>query len=443
MLLQASKRLRKFFDSGLSNEQIWQEIIDEGRLEHLHQLTALNTEAAGAMIRIEKRMELLSLGITELHSEVAVELAKYKGDKLFLNCIRELSPEAARELSRFKGSKLALNGLNSVDLPLMGRLSAYKGAVILDGVESVAISQKEVKRGETVFGNLQFGILSLAGLKEVPLFLLRVLSRYRGQLKLNGITQLDEEQSQVLSGFLGKALSLKGIREITPEMAVLLSSYHGFLDFSGAGEIDGQLLEDAASRKEGYSLFSAAVKREVDRFKQEQTLHRQQRSEEKWQRIREEEETRREENKLLAELEAFEIPEEKPSEAAAFEIVAEAKEESIEAEIGQDVLDDIEINLNLKISQKRRRVNELLSKGKPALSPEETAEMETLEREIGELNDQIKGALDILLERKELGAVVFNSSSDLAAYLKESGARDDEYDALAGIEDTDLFRGSF
>lgn len=447
MLLQASKRLRKFFDSSLTNETIWKEVIEDGCMEHVHQLTVLNAEAARALIEHEKRMELLSLGLTELPVDVAQELAKYKGDTLFLNCVRKLSPESAKAISRFKGGKLALNGLKSVDLPVLGRLSAYKGALLLDGVEAIAVTLKDGKRAETVFGNLKFSALTMALLKDPPGYLLRALSRYRGQMKLSGISQLTAEESEILSGFPGKALSLKGIGSITPELLTLLSQYEGFLDLSGAKEIDSQLLSAAASRKEGFSLFNAAVKKEVEQYKKKKALHDRQRSEEKWKQVRQEEEARRREESLLAELEAFVVPGTSQAETEPnvtdFEIVAEVDDDTFEAQIGQDVLDDIELNLNLKISQKRRRTDELEAKGKASLSQDEAAELQTLEQEIKELNDKIKGALDILVERKELGAVVFNTSDDLVAYLLEAGAQDDEDDALANIEEAELFSGCF
>lgn len=453
MLLQASKRLRKFFDSRLTNEKIWREITEDNRLEHVHQLTALNREAASALIRCEKRMELLSLGLTELPADVAEELAKYKGEKLFLNCVRILSPESARAIARFKGSKLAFCGLMGIDLPAMGGLSAYKGSLLLDGVESIAVTLKEGKRAQTVFGNLKFAALTLTRLKKPGTHLLLAMSRFRGQLKLSGISHLTGEEAEILSGFLGKALSLKGIETITPELLTLLSQYEGFLDLSGALVIDSQLLSAAASRKEGFSLFNSVVIREIEQFKKMKTLQDRQRSEEKWQQVRREEETRRQEEALLAELEAFSIPgsaqeetqnleAEKPL-TTEFEIVSETDETAFEVQIGQDVLDDIELNLNLEISRKRRRMNELLTEESANLSAEENAELHLLEREIGELNDKIKGALEILLERRELGAIVFNSSDDLAAYLQEAGAQDDENDALASIEEADLFNGCF
>jgi hypothetical protein len=147
----------------------------------------------------------------------------------------------------------------------------------------------------------------------------------------------------------------------------------------------------------------------------------------------------RKESAFLAEFEQFEAF--VPGAAPVRPLVEEA--DPFDTEIDATVLDEIELNLNLRINQKKRRMDDLLAKGFDSLADMEKQELKTLEGEIEELKDKIRNALDILVERKELGAVVFSDLEDLAQYLKESGAEDGANDALANIEKADLFGGSF
>ena len=172
MILEASKRLRKFFDSTLTDEMIWKEVIEEQRLNNIHQLRRLNPEATRALIDREKRLEMLSLGITDMSEDVAEELVKYKGEKLFLNCVTALSTESAKAMAQFAGFKLSLNGVRELSIPILGRLATYKGMVYLDGIEDMEISDKDSRRAQTVFRNIEICKLSLSGIKEPSMNLL-------------------------------------------------------------------------------------------------------------------------------------------------------------------------------------------------------------------------------------------------------------------------------
>jgi len=125
------------------------------------------------------------------------------------------------------------------------------------------------------------------------------------------------------------------------------------------------------------------------------------------------------------------------------------RDEPVEAEdpfikpIDEEIIEDIELNLNYKISQKRNRIDELLVKGFYNLSEEETNEYNTLQVEIEQLNDEIRKTLDVLVERKELGSVVFNSSEDLVSYLKQMSMVLEESGTLDDIEKVDILGSSF
>jgi hypothetical protein len=447
MIIDASKRLRKFFDSELTDEMIWRQIIDFENLENIHQLHRLNVEAARALVKRERRMELLSLGITGCPAEVAEELVKYQGEKLFLNCVASLTVEAAKALATFKGFKLMLNGVRSLSLPVLGRLASYKGSLHLDGVETIEISEKDTRRAQTVFQNLEFARLTLAGVKKLPMPLLEALARFPGYLELKGIKSLTRKESEILAESSAKGLALKGLGALTFEMVNLFTRYMGFLDVSGAREIEEDFVSLAAGRPEKHSLFSGAVKRQIDIYNKQAAKEKRKKQREKEESERkaleEEAAAKQKDEALLVDFEMFDAMN---LEDSAQPVQAWQEKEEIDPyspEIEDSVVHDIEIKLNQEINQRRKRVEALLNKGFSKLSQKEKELLQELRDQIENLKGEIRGALDVLVEKKELGSVVFTSNDDLAAYLKQSGAEDDEDDALANIEETDLFGGSF
>jgi hypothetical protein len=438
-MIELNKRLRKFFNKDLTDEMIWQEIIKDRSLNNIHQLRSLNAEAARALIENEKRMHSLTIGITEFSPEVAAELAQYKGERLYLNCVNTLSPESAKAIAQFKGIKLALNALRTISIRTLGRLSTFKGILHMDGIESIEISEEETRRAETVFGSLTFAKLSMSGIKNPSIPLLKALARFPGQLELNGIETLSEDDVEILVAHIGNVLILKGIKILTPVFNRLLARYKGFLYLSGAGELNECLLEIAAARPEEYTFFSAVVKKRIDCFKIEQAKKDLILREEKLKNEKEQRELDQEEKTLLKELEEFKFR--VPEVIHVQEI--ENHEDPFLKEIDDTVLNDIELNLNYEISKKRNRVDSLFSRDYDNLSENEKKELQTLREEIEVLNDQIRKTLDILVERKELGAVIFDSTEDLAAYLRESGIIGSNDDTFANIDKPDLLDSSF
>jgi hypothetical protein len=447
MILKTSKRLRKFFNSELTDEMIWQEIIEDGLLQNIHQLRTLSAEAARALIAHEKRMQVLSLGITELPPDVATELAKYKGEKLLLNCVKSLSPESAKAISQFIGIKLMLDALKSVTLPVIGRLSTYRGTLHLDGVEIIEFPEEETRRAETVFGHLEFAKLSLAGIKKPSVHLLKALSRFRGPLGLNGLETLSTEEAEILAEHPGHILSLKGIKTLSLSLEKLLNRYKGFLDLSGVEALKDDALEIAALRSEEFILLSAAAKKQVEDHRKKLSQRDELIREEKRKDEERKKDVEQKTKALITEFEKFDslIPQAVPVSIPVHVPVEtfEVEKDTYNEELDESVLDYIELNLNYKINEKRKKLDSLQAKGYENLSENEKLEVQTLNTEIEELNDKIRSTLDILVERKELGAIVFTGTDDLVGYLKESGNEEDPDDALAKIDKTDLFGNSF
>ncbi len=425
---------------------ICQQIIAEGKLENIHQIHILSPEAARILIQHEKRMELLSLGITELSPDVAEELAQYKGEKLYLNCVTELSADTAKAIARFKGIKLMLNGLRNVSYQVLGRLASYQGILHLDGIESFEICEDETRRVQTIFQNLECTKLSMNGLKNPNISLIKALALCRGQLDLNSIKDLAPEESAILGEHPGKGLALKGIKTLSNTLLKLFTKYVGFLDLSGAQVVENDFLYLVASRPEQFSLFSGPVKRRIEVYKAMAIRERMEMAREtnKIQRLELEQkrDSDQEDADMFAEFEKFDDMELQMAAELAKTKETE-KPDPYGPEIADSVVKDIELNLNKQIDAKKKQMAGLLQNGFSALTESERTVLGELRDQIEKLKGDIRGALDILVEKKELGAIVFTSSHDLAAYLKQSGEGDDENDALADIENADLFGDSF
>lgn len=475
MIIEASKRLRKFFNKELTDDMIWDEIIRDGRLHNIHQLTRLSGSAAHALIKLEKRMNLLSLGIVEMSPEVAGALARYNGVKLMLNCVRELSNDTAKALSVFKGGKLSLNGITALSLPLLGRLSSYRGDISLKGVEDFEIDPKDARRSETVFKSLEAKRLILDGVQEPSLSFLSALSRYRGHLDLNGIRTLSGEQAEILSRHVGTGISLRRVAVLDSAFHVFFTRCQGYLDLSGAISIADKTLSVAASRVNGSIRYSTPVKQAIKKWKEEEE---KQAREIKDQLVLDfstppvpdspvpakttpetakttpaaepvildipeqpdlpepdEPDEPNLDDQLLDEFEKFDEME--LTEVSPHQHQWEIDDSDDPYEIDETVLDNIESGLNKEIERKKKRVQELLSKGFSNLLQSEKDQVTELKEQIENLKDNIRGALNVLVEQKELGSVVFTNSEDLVSYLKDVG-EDDENDALSRLDDDDF-----
>ena len=445
MILQASKRLRKFFNKDITDQMIWQEIIKDGNLSNIHQLRTLSADAARALISHEKRMQLLSLGISELQPEVAAELVKYKGEKLFLNCVNSISPDTAKVIAQFSGIKLMLNGIATISITILGKLAGYRGTLHMDSVERIDIPQEEIRRAETVFNHLEFARLSLSALQKPSETLLKAFSRFKGHLELNGIESLSKRDSEILSGFLGHALFLKGIKYISTDYRDLLK-FKGFLDLSNAWDIQDEVLDIASIRPDENSLFNSAVKKKIDSYRIEISRKNELERQERQKRTAQQDEKKRIDDILLLDFEKFDsiAPPTTPHRTGDESTQSRPDEfDMFSNEIDQSIVEDIELNLNYQISLKKRVLDFLLSKNIDILSEKEKEEIHLLRNEIEGLKDKIRSTLDILVERKELGAVIFTSTDDLVSYLKESGSNEIENNALDNIEKEDIFDSSF
>lgn len=436
----AERRLRKMFNRDLTDEMIWEEIVQENRLDNIQQLKRLSPEAARVFIQLERRLELLSLGISEISEDVAHELVQYNGDILLLNNVKELTPGTAAVLARFKGVKLGLNGLKKIAPDVLKGLAPYKGILLLESLEDPGIDQKNKLKAEKTFKLLKASKLCLNNIKKSSLQMLRIIAKTPGELELNGLQQLSPSEAAGLVSHKGKHLKLRGLTAVSAPLARILVKYNGSIDIGGVKKIEGEAVNLIVSQPEELFILHPGIKRRIDEFRKDAALKAQEkeaaiRREQKEKEARKRE-IREQAQKLLKEFEEFD----------ELDLATTGpQEETVEIEEvkPEEDKDSREKRLNFEIMKKKNELNALLRKGIDTLTKEENQQVTELRKKINFLKDEIKDTLDLLIEKREVGTLCFTSSNDLAKYLQESGAEDDENNALEKMddEDFDLFGG--
>lgn len=436
--LGAHRRLRKFFNTDLTDEIILREIIAENKLHNLSQLKTINREAAQTLIRLERRMELLSLGVVELAPEAAQELVRYRGDILLLNCIRELSPETAAALAGFRGGKLGLNGLRRISQAALEQFVGYKGALMLEALEELII--EDPREAEKNFRQLTLSRLAINGMKDPAITMLRLLARIPSPLELCGIRELTPAKAAVLIAHKGGELKLKGLQVLSAPLIDILVKYRGIIDISAIRRVEPEVMEALALHPPDRFLLHPRLRNEISELVKRKASEERVRLESLRRSVEEEEKKHREIREkakaLLSEFEKFDqwnlVEKQWEVQAAPeAEIASPAPERKTEAQ------------LNLEISRNKNRLVQLLRKGPEAATPEEQAEIARLRKDIERLKEEIRILLELMVEEREVGALVFNSSDDLIRYLRETGAEADSEDALARMDDDsfDMFGG--
>lgn len=444
MRIGAGRRLRKFFNDELTDEMIWDEIVHDKNLSNVLQLKALSPEAAEMLIQLERRMELMSLGITSLSEGTARALAKYKGEILLLNNVKELTPEASAAIGRFKGFKLGLQGTRRMSLEVMKGFAPYKGILMLDALESIDITKENRVEAEQTFRQFKAGKLCLNRIKDPSFDLLRCLSKTPGQLELNGIRDLPPTKAAVLVSHKKSVIKLRNLNAMSHALARILVKYNGFIDISGVKDVEHAALKLLVDNNpDRFNLHPKLKKRITDYQAKVVREQRKQRADQR--KFEKEEAAKKKEleeknKKLLEEFAQFEMMDLETAETIQRGHKDQPTLDTVEKET--ETQDQLEARLNFEITSKKNQLTALMRKGPDKLTDEEKQQVTTLREEINNLKDQIREMMDLLIEEREVGTVVFGSSDDLVKYLKESGAEDDEDDALARIDEVDMFGGS-
>jgi hypothetical protein len=118
------------------NETIWKEICN-GNFSRINLLTDLSSDAAACLSKW-KGKDLYLNGLSTIQPDVVKHLVSWKGEWICLNGLSELSPEIAKLLSKWKGKRLSFNGLKELSGRSAGYLSKWKGNQMeLVGIEKL------------------------------------------------------------------------------------------------------------------------------------------------------------------------------------------------------------------------------------------------------------------------------------------------------------------
>jgi len=130
--------------SALRNEEtnnriIWEE-ISSGNFKRKNEMTNLSTEAAKCLSKW-KHADLFLNGLSELPPEVARYLLKWQGNWICLNGVKKLSPETAKYLFQWHGNWISLNGISEISSGLLRYLPQWQGKQL----ELMGLKYKESK----------------------------------------------------------------------------------------------------------------------------------------------------------------------------------------------------------------------------------------------------------------------------------------------------------
>ncbi len=155
----------------------------------------------------ESRFGILQLSKTdEISPEVAVELAKFRGDTLMLG-IKSLSPEVATVLAKSKAENVWLHSVTSVSSEAADAVAKLSGNLFLTGLvelDSLPLAKKLASRP---------GALSFPYLKELRPEIATALAKNERSLTLAGLTEVSPEVQAKLAETVG-FLSLPNLRSI-------------------------------------------------------------------------------------------------------------------------------------------------------------------------------------------------------------------------------------
>ncbi len=164
----------------------------------------------------------LRLGLTELSTAIAAELAKHRGTEvskkegpqhridravsvLRIDRLASLTPEAAEALAAHEGV-LVLNDLTSLDPEVAAALAKRVG-------------NRKLNRP---------GTLVLNGLPRISVESAAALAKFSGELVLKGLTELDAATAAALATHKGR-LHLTGLTTVSPEVATALGKHPAVL----------------------------------------------------------------------------------------------------------------------------------------------------------------------------------------------------------------------
>jgi hypothetical protein len=158
-------------------------------------------------VEAESRFGILQLSTTyEISSDVAEELAQFRGDTLILG-IKSLSPDVATALANSQAANVWLHSVTTVSPEAAGAIVKLRGHLFLTGLtelDSVPLAEKLAARP---------GALSFPYLKKISPEIATALAKNERSLTLAGLTELSPEVQEKLAETVGN-LSLPNLESI-------------------------------------------------------------------------------------------------------------------------------------------------------------------------------------------------------------------------------------
>ena len=214
-----------------------QQIVKKARKKlQLDGLTQLSTDLAKALARF-KGKDLHLNGIKSLSHSASIELVKgcHTGLSLSLNGIEQVAPEVIRTLAQCSYTTLSLNGIRRLTPELAQALSEVRAkSLMLNGLNDLdSVTGSHLAKIKT-------NTLSLDGLKAISPQLAKALSHYKDHLTLLGIDHLVPEAAQIFMEQRPKKLSIN-FKNLNHETVKLMTELHpNRLDFKSLEEIDSK-----------------------------------------------------------------------------------------------------------------------------------------------------------------------------------------------------------
>ena len=151
----------------------------KGQQLYLEGLTSVNEDVAYGLAQFKGS---LVLGLSSIDTNVAEELAKKEGGQLHLWDLVSIDKDAAQALSRFGGTYLSLKGVELIDRDVARELS-----------------------------NSDVSWLSLTGLTAIDSDVAQEMAQFRGQLSFSNLS-IDREAAEKLANYAGRRMYINGFQ---------------------------------------------------------------------------------------------------------------------------------------------------------------------------------------------------------------------------------------
>lgn len=170
----------------------------------------------------ESSKQLISLdGLTFLSDELAEAVSQIGASHVSLNGLVEINAKVAKSLSRMCTLKLSVNGLRNLSISQANNLISNKEGFVpeleLNGLSEIT---REVAESLSNYHR----DINLNGMKYIKNDVILGFSKYACRLYLDGITELNERQFELLSYCSFYGLSLNGINKLKFNKPLLLNS---------------------------------------------------------------------------------------------------------------------------------------------------------------------------------------------------------------------------